>query len=204
MAGNVPCFYCALVGDRGTGKTSFTLRHQTGEFVKKYRPSLVYSNCLLEFHTTKGDIQFSVWNTVQLNDLYFLNVQCAIIMAEANASKSFIRVPSYQSELRAHFGDIPIALCGNKMDLGTRASKSYQLYLANADTFEYFDISVKKTLNCELPFLWLSRQLLGNAELQFVAKPARFPPDLPKRHWEKIFLENEFINQVPPIADDEW
>ena len=33
---NVSAFQCVLVGDGGTGKTTFVKRHLTGEFEKKY------------------------------------------------------------------------------------------------------------------------------------------------------------------------
>jgi len=33
---SIPTFKICLVGDGGVGKTTFTKRHQTGEFEKKY------------------------------------------------------------------------------------------------------------------------------------------------------------------------
>ena len=37
---NVPNFKLILVGDGGTGKTTFVKRHSTGEFEKKYEPTI--------------------------------------------------------------------------------------------------------------------------------------------------------------------
>lgn len=37
---DMPTFKCVLVGDGGTGKTTFVKRHLTGEFEKKYVATL--------------------------------------------------------------------------------------------------------------------------------------------------------------------
>ena len=74
-----------LVGDGGTGKTTFVKRHLTGEFEKKYigTNKLLIQNLEmifivefafviatlgvevhpLVFHTNRGPIRFNVWDT---------------------------------------------------------------------------------------------------------------------------------------------
>jgi GTPase SAR1 family protein len=50
-----------LVGDGGTGKTTFVKRHLTGEFEKKYVATLGVEVHPLLFHTNRGPIRFNVW-----------------------------------------------------------------------------------------------------------------------------------------------
>lgn len=52
-----------LVGDGGTGKTTFVKRHVTGEFEKKYVATLGVEVHPLVFHTNRGPIKFNVWDT---------------------------------------------------------------------------------------------------------------------------------------------
>lgn len=58
---------CVLVGDGGTGKTTFVKRHLTGEFEKKYVATLGVEVHPLVFHTNRGVIKFNVWDTGMCN-----------------------------------------------------------------------------------------------------------------------------------------
>ncbi|XP_020697235.1 GTP-binding nuclear protein Ran1-like [Dendrobium catenatum] len=83
---NYPNFKLVIVGDGGTGKTTFVKRHLTGEFEKKYEPTIGVEVHPLDFHTNCGKIRFYCWDTAGqekfggLRDGYYIHGQCAIIM----------------------------------------------------------------------------------------------------------------------------
>jgi GTP-binding nuclear protein Ran len=240
-----PTFKLVLVGDGGTGKTTFVKRHLTGEFEKKYMATLGVEVHPLGFTTNFGQIQFDVWDTAGqekfggLRDGYYINGQCGIIMFDVTSRITYKNVPNWHRDLvrvcenipivlcgnkvdvwdtagQEKFGglrdgysltgqcgiimfdvtsrityknvpnwhrdlvrvceNIPIVLCGNKVDVKERKVKAKTITFHRKKNLQYYDISAKSNYNFEKPFLWLARKLVGNPQLEFVAAPALAPP----------------------------
>jgi len=74
--------------------------------------------------------------------------------------------------------NIPIVLCGNKVDVKDRKVKAKTITFHRKKNLQYFDISAKSNYNFEKPFLWLARKLGGDQSLEFVASPALAPPEV--------------------------
>ncbi|CAE6495639.1 unnamed protein product [Rhizoctonia solani] len=201
-AAQIPTFKLVLVGDGGTGKTTFVKRHLTGEFEKKYIATLGVEVHPLSFTTNFGTICFNVWDTAGqekfggLRDGYYIQGQCGIIMFDVTSRITYKNVPNWHRDLERVCENIPVVLCGNKVDV--KASFAYEMHVAmteltslqerkvktGAVTFhrkknlQYFEISAKSNYNFEKPFLWLARKLVGNNGLEFVAAPALAPPEV--------------------------
>jgi len=209
-APEIPTFKLVLVGDGGTGKTTFVKRHLTGEFEKKYLATLGVEVHPLGFTTNYGQIQFDVWDTAGqekfggLRDGYYINGQCGIIMFEVTSRITYKNVPNWHRDLTRVCENIPIVLCGNKVDVKERKVKAKTITFHRKKNLQYYDISAKSNYNFEKPFLWLARKLVGNAGLDFVAAPALAPAEV---HVDKAVLqqyEEEILAAAAaPLPDDD-
>ncbi|CAE7156135.1 unnamed protein product [Rhizoctonia solani] len=178
----IPTFKLVLVGDGGTGKTTFVKRHLTGEFEKKYIATLGVEVHPLAFTTNFGNIVFNVWDTAGqekfggLRDGYYIQGQCGIIMFDVTSRITYKNVPNWHRDLDRVCENIPLVLCGNKVD--ERKVKTGAVTFHRKKNLQYFEISAKSNYNFEKPFLWLARKLVGNNTLEFVAAPALAPPEV--------------------------
>lgn len=208
----LPRFKLILVGDGGIGKTTFVKRHLTGEFERKYVATLGVDVHPLTFSTTHGPIIFDVWDTAGqekfggLRDGYFIQGKCAIIMFDVTARITYQNVPNWHRDIMRVCENIPIVLCGNKVDLKDRAVKSRHILFHRKKNLKYYDISAKSNYNYARPFLWLAQQLSGESKLEFVETPALAPPNVVVDLAELAAAEAEMeqLKNIPlPDSDNE-
>jgi GTP-binding nuclear protein Ran len=141
----------------------------------------------LTFSTNFGTICFNAWDTAGqekfggLRDGYYIQGQCGIIMFDVTSRITYKNVPNWHRDLERVCENIPIVLCGNKIDVKVRAFFFFGYFVsrlivlvtqerkvkAGAVTFhrkknlQYFEISAKSNYNYAKPFLWLARKLVG-------------------------------------------
>ncbi|DAA76625.1 GTP-binding nuclear protein GSP1/Ran [Trichophyton rubrum D6] len=207
---NIPTFKLVLVGDGGTGKTTFVKRHLTGEFEKKYIATLGVEVHPLKFQTNLGPIKFDVWDTAGqekfggLRDGYYINGQCGIIMFDVTSRITYKNVPSWHRDLVRVCENVPIVLCGNKVDVKERKVKAKTITFHRKKNLQYYDISAKSNYNFEKPFLWLARKLVGNQGLEFAAGIALAPPEVNVDLAELQKQEQEMKEAASmPLPDEE-
>jgi len=171
-----------LLGDGGVGKTTLVKRHITGEFTKRYVPTLGVQVSSLRFDTSRGPVVFNVWDTAGqekfggLRDGYYVNADCAIVMFDVTSRITYQNVPQWVHDLRRICGaSLPCVLVGNKVDVKERAVKAQNITYHKKQGMRYYDVSAKSNYNFEKPFLWLARQLTGDEELEFVGSFAKAP-----------------------------
>jgi len=209
----VATFKCILVGDGATGKTTFVKRHISGEFEKKYFPTIGVEVRPLKFHTTRGLICFNCWDTAGqekfgcLREGYYINGQCAIIMFDVTSRESYKNVPAWHRDVVRVCERIPIVLVGNKVDVMERQVKAKMITFHRKKNLQYYDVSAKSNYNFEKPFLYLARRLSGDNNLQFVAAPSLMPPEPTQLSAEQMAQqekERELADAVPLPEDDDF
>jgi len=209
---NVPQFKLVLVGDGGVGKTTFVKRHKSGEFEKKYVATLGVEVHPLTFYTSLGPIIYNCWDTAGqekfggLRDGYYVGGKAAIIMFDVTSRITYKSVSVWHRDLTRVCENIPIVLCGNKVDVKDRKVKpKHIVFHRKKPNIQYYDISAKSNYNFEKPFLWITRKLTGNQNVKFVAEPAMAPKDLemdPKLA-EQYAKELDLAQKAPLPDDDE-
>ncbi|KAL3511851.1 hypothetical protein ACH5RR_024568 [Cinchona calisaya] len=207
-----PSFKLVIVGDGGTGKTTFVKRHLTGEFEKKYEPTIGVEVHPLDFTTNCGKIRFYCWDTAGqekfggLRDGYYIHGQCAIIMFDVTARLTYKNVPMWHRDICRVCDFIPIVLCGNKVDVKNRQVKAKQVVFHRKKNLQYYEISAKSNYNYEKPFLYLARKLCGDPNLHFVESFALCPPevqiDMVAQQQQEDELQRALLQPLPDDDDE--
>ena len=153
-------YKCLIVGDKSVGKSSFIKRHLTGDFLEQYQPTDSLSVTPLLFQTNHSPVTFQVYDGG-----YNSKPDCAVIMFDTCNRESWEHVMVYYHWLEAMFGEIPVVICGNKVDQkDAREVKSTEIAQFLHETHRhlpliYFDVSARTSYNYEKPFLFLWRKL---------------------------------------------
>lgn len=205
-----------LIGDGGTGKTSFITRYIEGYFTKQYVATIgaeVY-NLNLPISPTQF-VHFEVWDTAGqeansgLSDAYYLNANAAVVFFDLTARVTFSHVPSWIQKVKNIIRDttvrmIPICVVGNKADLSRdRKVDAIRIRKGIPKGCEYYDMSAKSNYNFEKPFLYLVRELLGRPEITFGANIQLQPATLQITK-EAIDVSNEIAKQLEAAKNVEF
>lgn len=182
---NLNSFKLLLVGDGGSGKTTFVKRHITGEFKIVYKPTIGVEVHPLDFWTNKGKICFYCWDTAGqekfggLRDGYYVGGQCGIIMFDLSDRNSYKNVPIWYRDVIRICNSVPIVLVGNKCEIKDKDVEDEKITIFKRKfQVHYIEISARLNKNYEKPFLYLIKKLLNSRDIFFTEQVAKLPPDV--------------------------
>jgi len=143
----------------------------------------------LDFYTNFGTIRFNVWDTAGqekfvcsalrvsevllrltynqqggLRDGYYIQGQCGIIMFDVTAKITYRSVPNWHRDLERVCENIPIVLCGNKVDVKERKVKTGAVtFHSKVDILECLGVILKWSYREKEPAIFRN---LGQVKLQ--------------------------------------
>eukprot|EP00917_Polyrhabdina_sp_WS-2016_P031446 GHVP01067089.1.p1 GENE.GHVP01067089.1~~GHVP01067089.1.p1 ORF type:complete len:128 (+),score=18.12 GHVP01067089.1:426-809(+) len=124
-------------------------------------------------------------------------------MFDVSHRATYKNVPNWHRDLTRVCANVPIVLCGNKVDVKDRQVKAKQIEFHRKRNLQYYDLSARSNYNFEKPFLWLARRLTNQTRLEFVGQHAKAP---------EITIDMEQVRQAErelaqaasaPIEDDD-
>ena len=120
----------------------------------------------LTFYTDYGCIRFNVWDTAGqekfggLRDGYYISAQCGIIMFDVTSRVTYKNVPNWHRDLVRVCDNIPIVLCGNKVDMKDRKVKAKSISFHRKKNLQVLIQLVLKCTSLQIKSLditaWLS------------------------------------------------
>lgn len=172
-------FKICLVGDGGTGKTTFINKVLNGDFISKYYAT---QGAVTKFLTLgigeNSYVKYEVWDTagqeknVGLKDGYYIGAIAGFFFFDANSRETAVNIPKHVKAFYNACGvnNPKIFILANKVDIakiqydfGRSAAKLGQFQ------FEYIQISAKTGHNFEKPFEKLTRELFNDPTLELTA-----------------------------------
>jgi len=202
-----------LIGDGGTGKTTFVKRHESKEFDDNYIPTIGVKIHPIIFYTNKGNVQFLIWDTTGqeklggLRDGYYIQSDAAIIFFDVTSYTSYKNVKNWYTDFSHICENIPIVLVGNKVDLKDRKVKPKMIKFHHKNNIEYYDISAKSNYNYEKPFLYLIRRLLNDPDIQIINPTPIKPPEVEIDPSITLIYESELkelsLEKLEPNLEDD-
>jgi GTP-binding nuclear protein Ran len=157
----LPSLKCLLVGDFGSGKSTFIHRHQTREFKQTYIATIGVE--VHPLHIAGSPYIWNVWdvagrdNFSGIRENYYQDADCAIVFAD-----SLTDHPHVERWLNEIPRDIPTVVCWNKAEAVANA---------NWDTtkISVVNISTKTGRNVNKPFEILAGMLLVSPTPRVIA-----------------------------------
>ncbi|KAK2524452.1 hypothetical protein Q9233_009381 [Columba guinea] len=149
LASSCPLYQLVLVGDRGTGKSSFLLRLCTNEFRGDISSTLV--TCSPRYRS--------------IAQSYFRKAQGVLLLYDISSPSSFLSARQWIEDIKAMEQTLPLMLVGNKLDLqaglpeAARVCAAQGQHLAMVHKSLFCETSAKDGTNVVEAVLHLAREV---------------------------------------------
>lgn len=169
-------FKIVLVGDGGTGKSSYVDRLNDGGFRKEYIATLGIEKHDILVETTNGSFNINIYDTSgqekfgPLRDDYYKGVNGAILFFDVTSRVTYKNIPQWHKDITRVCPDIPIALCANKIDVNPTVrkvkTKNIIYHQKYPNQISLFEISVKEQKCLKEPIEYILQKIVNDNSLK--------------------------------------
>lgn len=181
-------FKVCLIGDGGTGKTTFINKVLNGDFIQKYDATQGAVTKFLTFCIGDNSyVKYEVWDTagqeknVGLKDGYYIGAVAGFFFFDANSRETMPNIPKHMRNFSMACGakDPKMFVLANKIDI-VKKMPNLDLIKNQIDQYngELVQISAKTGFNFEEPFVRLTRKLFNDPNLIISANIDLTPLDI--------------------------
>jgi small GTP-binding protein len=163
-------FKVVVLGDKGVGKTSLTLRFVEGTFTSNYQPTLGAFFLTKKLTSLTGTpFKMQLWDTAgqerfrAMAPMYYRNSNAAVICFDVTNEESFTQMKDWVAELTQQFRpeDLVLAVAGTKLDMQSGrmvAIERAQEYAVSVGA-SYFETSAKDDTGINEMFAHISEEV---------------------------------------------
>lgn len=208
-----------VAGPSGSGKTSLITRHCTGKCPREHVLTQGKSVRPLRFNTTRGVIQFDMWDTACKGALrgldagYYIRADGVLFVTSSDITPAEVDLEVVQLKNRLHSSRVnlervPLIHVINKADLGLdHYNVNSNIVRARYPNIVTYRTSSRSCYQFEKPFLDLARQLTGDSELEFLPLKPVTPPEVSFDNMEEIYNSivdsKAELEEVAPVEIEE-
>lgn len=196
-------FKLCLIGDGGTGKTTFITKILNGNFTPKYEATIGAVTREVTFYLgNNSSVKYEIWDTAgqekhyNLKEGYYIGAHAGFFFYDVTSRESLSRIPEHIQRFRNACGcsNPKIYIIANKVDL-LRNRNHAETVLRMKEKYDgLIHISAKTNYRYTEPFETLTKALFNNPELIISANLDLAPVD-PELVKKAIYM------QAPELAE---
>jgi len=165
-------FKVTLFGPGNAGKTSLIIRYVRDAFNESLKKTIGSNFLIKDVTIDDKKVRLLLWDIggqaqfQKLRRIYFKGSNGAIGVYDVTSSESLLKIPGWVSSINKSLNkEVPMILCGNKVDLERKVSWEEGEELAKRLKCDYMETSAKTGENVEKAFQDIARACLEEALL---------------------------------------
>lgn len=179
-----------LIGDGGSGKTSFVTRFKDGNFRREYIATIGAVTHPVVLTTTHGNINVIIWDTAgqEMNagllEAYYIDTDVAVVFFDLTSRATLRHVNLWSRKVKSTCPNVPIIVVGNKIDVKDRKALHVEIRQKIPRGCDYVEISAKTNFNFDILLSKIVDLLTGHHNIRYIPaidlEPAQLTIDRPE------------------------